>query len=155
MIIFLSPICSAKCTVYVHSMYMNVPILHPTQPYAVLTDVTSFLLDEDDNAVNGFAVDDADQEDDTPLLIVEPQTEAIAAIRKGNDVKDNYFAENSGPLDSKLYKGTFSCKCKLQKGNCSALFAEVELLSLRMHHLEMENKDLDLIVLAQIRSHLH
>jgi len=53
-------------------------------------------------------------------------------------------------------KTGFSCNCKYLNGEkCSSFFKEEELLSLRMRHFELDNTVLDLVILAQIQSHLH
>ena len=57
--------------------------------------------------------------------------------------------------DLKL-KEEFSCRCMFFNGeNCSLYFKEELLPSLRMMYMEMDNTTLDLLILAQIRSHIH
>lgn len=65
------------------------------------------------------------------------------------------FASNAGSPDIKLKTGFF-CNCKYFNGKkCALSFNEEELLSLRMRHLELDTPALGMIVLDQIRSHLH
>ena len=89
---------------------------------------------------------------DTPILVIEPQALSLADLKAKN--QHEVFAPNAGSPDSKLQMG-FSCNCKYYNGGkCSLFFKEEELLSLRMRHFELESTALDLVVLAQIRSHL-
>lgn len=100
-----------------------------------------------------FSDGELDDDVDTPVLVIEPQAASLVNLKMEHQEEE--FAPNAGSPDIKLKTGFF-CTCKYFNGDkCSLSFKEDELLSLRMKHLELDNTALDMVVLAQIRSHLH
>lgn len=92
-------------------------------------------------------------DEDKPVLVIEPQVISLANLKKEQQLEE--LASNAGSPDVKL-NTDFSSNCKyLNEEKCSSFFKEEELLSLRMRHLELDNTALDLVILAQIQSHLH
>lgn len=90
---------------------------------------------------------------ESPVLVVEPQAASLVELKSKGQHED--FAPNAGSPDMKLQMG-FVCNCKyFNGGKCSSALKEEELLSLRMRHLELDSTALDLVILAQIRSHIH
>ena len=93
----------------------------------------------------------AGPKEDFAVVTVDDSDIRVAA--HSEDCAD--FAVNAGKIDIKAHSN-FVCCCKLnQNQSCSLLFSRDEIKDLRESHQSLEKKELDLVILVQIRSGIH
>ncbi|KAK7112136.1 uncharacterized protein [Littorina saxatilis] len=70
------------------------------------------------------------------------------------DEENESFSSNAGKPDKKL-SADLTCSCRLYEGQpCYLRFKADKLLELRMHHLSLEKRELDAVLLSQINASL-